>query len=304
MSQVIAIANQKGGVGKTTTAINLSAYLAQQGQETLLIDMDPQGNSTAGVGVEKTDLKHTIYNVLIDETLIEEAIVSSDVDWLDVVPANIHLIGAEIELVNVLARETRLRRALEKLNSVYKYIIIDCPPSLGLLTVNSLTAADSVIIPMQCEYYALEGLGQLLNTIELIRRNLNPGLKVEGVLLTMFDSRVNLSSQVVEEVRKYLKDKVYTTVIPRTVRLSEAPSHGKPILLYDPQSKGAHAYADLAKEVIGHTQKEELVNGPAAEDDAEPAEATDDRESTEDIEAAEVTAAATPCSSEESQPRE
>lgn len=266
MSQVIAIANQKGGVGKTTTAINLSAYLAQQGQETLLIDMDPQGNSTAGIGVEKADLKNTIYNVLIDETPIEEAIVSSDVDWLDVVPANIHLIGAEIELVNVLARETRLRKALENLNSLYKYIIIDCPPSLGLLTVNSLTAADSVIIPMQCEYYALEGLGQLLNTIELIRRNLNPELKVEGVLLTMYDSRVNLSAQVVEEVRKYLKNKVYTTVIPRTIRLSEAPSHGKPILLYDPQSKGARAYADLAKEVIGHTQKEETVNtAPPAE---------------------------------------
>jgi len=269
MSQVIAVANQKGGVGKTTTAINLSAYLAQQGQETLLIDMDPQGNSTAGVGVDKNDLKSTIYNVLIEETLIEDAIVPSDVDWLDVVPANIHLIGAEIELVNVLARETRLRKALEKLNSVYKYIIIDCPPSLGLLTVNSLTAADSVIIPMQCEYYALEGLGQLLNTIELIRKNLNPDLKVEGVLLTMYDSRVNLSGPVVDEVRKYLKSKVYTTVIPRTVRLSEAPSHGKPILLYDPHSKGAVAYAELAKEVIGHRHGEEQVKSPTIEETSE-----------------------------------
>jgi chromosome partitioning protein len=267
MSQIIAIANQKGGVGKTTTAINLSAYLAQQGQETLLIDMDPQGNSTAGVGIEKRDLKSSIYNVLMEETLIEDAIVSTDVDWLDVVPANIHLIGAEIELVNVFARETRLRKALEKLSSVYEYIIIDCPPSLGLLTVNSLTAAHSVIIPMQCEYYALEGLGQLLNTIELIRKNLNPELKVEGVLLTMYDSRVNLSLQVVEEVRKYLKSKVYTSIIPRTVRLSEAPSHGKPILLYDPHSKGARAYAELAKEVISHSHKEEA---PVAPEPAEP----------------------------------
>ncbi len=270
MSQVIAVANQKGGVGKTTTAINLSAYLAQQGQETLLIDMDPQGNTTAGVGIGKNELKNTIYNVLMEEANIEDAIISTDVDWLDIVPANIHLIGAEIELVNVFARETRLRKALEKLTSVYKYVIIDCPPSLGLLTVNSLTAAESVVIPMQCEYFALEGLGQLLNTIELIRKNLNPGLRVEGVLLTMFDSRVNLSEQVVNEVRKHLRDKVYKTVIPRTVRLSEAPSHGKPIVLYDPHSKGALAYADLAKEVINHTHKEEIPE----ELQAEPQEST------------------------------
>jgi chromosome partitioning protein len=262
MSQVIAIANQKGGVGKTTTAINLSAYLAQQGQETLLIDMDPQGNTTAGVGIGKNELKNTIYNVLMEEVNIEDAIISTDVDWLDIVPSNIHLIGAEIELVNVFARETRLRKALDKLTSVYKYVIIDCPPSLGLLTVNSLTAAGSVLIPMQCEYFALEGLGQLLNTIELIRKSLNPDLRVEGVLLTMFDSRVNLSGQVVEEVRKHLKDKVYKSIIPRSVRLSEAPSHGKPIVLYEPLSKGAIAYAELAKEVINHTQKEEISAEP------------------------------------------
>lgn len=250
MSQIIAIANQKGGVGKTTTAINLAAYLAQQGQETLLIDIDPQGNTTAGVGVSRHDLKATIYNVLMEDVVVEEAIVSSEIDWLDVIPSNIHLIGAEIELVNVLARELRLKRALDKLTSVYKYVIIDCPPSLGLLTINSLTAAHSVIIPMQCEYYAMEGLGQLLNTIELVRKSLNPGLRVEGILLTMFDSRINLSSQVVEEVRKHLKGKVYKTVIPRTVRLSEAPSHGKPIALYDPRSRGARAYFELAREVI------------------------------------------------------
>jgi chromosome partitioning protein len=268
MSKIIAVANQKGGVGKTTTAINLSAYLAQQGQETLLIDMDPQGNTTAGVGIGKNELKNTIYNVLMEEANIEDAILSTDVDWLDIVPANIHLIGAEIELVNVFARETRLQKALEKLTSVYKYVVIDCPPSLGLLTVNSLTAADSVMIPMQCEYYALEGLGQLLNTIELIRKNLNPDLRVEGVLLTMFDARVNLSGQVVDEVRKHLRNKVYTTVIPRTIRLSEAPSHGKPIVLYDPHSKGAIAYAELAKEVINQTHKEEMP----AESSAEPQE--------------------------------
>lgn len=270
MSKIIAVANQKGGVGKTTTAINLSAYLAQQGQETLLIDMDPQGNTTAGVGIGKNELKNTIYNVLMEEANIEDAILSTDVDWLDIVPANIHLIGAEIELVNVFARETRLQKALEKLTSVYKYVVIDCPPSLGLLTVNSLTAADSVIIPMQCEYYALEGLGQLLNTIELIRKNLNPDLRVEGVLLTMFDARVNLSGQVVDEVRKHLRNKVYTTVIPRTIRLSEAPSHGKPIVLYDPHSKGAIAYAELAKEVINQTHKEEMPADSSAEPKTEP----------------------------------
>lgn len=250
MAHIIAIANQKGGVGKTTTAVNLSAYLAQQGQETLLIDMDPQGNTTGGVGVNKNDLKNTIYSVLLEEISIDEVVIRTDVDWLDIVPSNIHLIGAEVELVNTIAREMRLKKALEKICDVYKYIIIDCPPSLGLLTINSLTAADGVIIPLQCEYYALEGLGQLLNTIDLIRKNLNQRLKVEGVLLTMYDGRINLSEQVVNEVKKYFKERVYNTIIPRNVRLSEAPSFGKPILLYDSRSKGAKAYAELAKEVI------------------------------------------------------
>lgn len=259
MAHIIAIANQKGGVGKTTTAINLSAYLAQQGQETLLIDMDPQGNATSGVGVNRNELKTTIYGVLLEEISIDEVVIRTDSDWLDIVPSNINLIGAEVELVNTIAREMRLKKALEKIIEVYKYIIIDCPPSLGLLTINSLTAADGVIIPMQCEYFALEGLGQLLNTIELIRRNLNQKLKVEGVLLTMYDGRINLSEQVVNEVKKYFKERVYNTVIPRNVRLSEAPSFGKPILLYDSRSKGANAYAELAKEVINKEAREETV---------------------------------------------
>lgn len=270
MSHIIAVANQKGGVGKTTTAINLSAYLAQHGQETLLIDMDPQGNTSAGVGVSRQELEASIYNVLMEDVPVEDAILESEVDWLDVIPANIHLIGAEIELVNVLARELRLKKALDKLTSIYKYVIIDCPPSLGLLTINSLTAAHSVLIPMQCEYYAMEGLGQLLNTIELVRKSLNPSLQVEGILLTMFDSRTSLSTQVVDEVRKHLKNKVYRTVIPRTVRLSEAPSHGKPIVLYDPRCRGARAYFELAREVLGfHEEIEKVVSDVADENETE-----------------------------------
>lgn len=250
MSKIIAVANQKGGVGKTTTAINLAASLAHLGQETLLIDMDPQGNTTSGLGVDKKSLEKNIYRVLINEMLLEEILMTTELDWLDLAPAHTDLIGAEVELVNMPNREFKLKEALDKFHKVYKYVIIDCPPSLGLLTLNSLVAAQSVIIPIQCEYYALEGLGQLLKTIDLIRNSYNADLLLEGVLLTMFDSRMNLSQQVVDEIKKHFGDKVYNTKIPRTVRLAEAPGFGKPIILYDRSSKGSEAYLELAKEFI------------------------------------------------------
>ena len=250
MSKIIAIANQKGGVGKTTTAINLAASLAHLGQETLLIDMDPQGNTTSGLGIDKNKLEKNIYRVLINEMLLEEVLMTTELDWLDIAPGHTDLIGAEVELVNMEHRELKLKEALDKFHKVYKYIIIDCPPSLGLLTLNSLVAAQSVIIPIQCEYYALEGLGQLLKTMDMIRNSFNPGLAVEGVLLTMYDSRMNLSQQVVEEIKKYFGDKVYETRIPRTVRLAEAPGFGKPVLLYDKSCKGTEAYLNLAKEFM------------------------------------------------------
>ncbi len=250
MSRIIAIANQKGGVGKTTTAINLSAALAATGSKVLLIDIDPQGNTTSGVGFAKKDEKTCIYNVLIDNLPLEK--VTHQTKWvnLDIVPATIQLAGAEIELVEMEAREGRLKRALNSLNDHYDFIIIDCPPSLGLLTLNALNAADGILIPIQCEYYALEGLGQLMNTIALVRKHLNKNLRIEGVLLTMYDSRTNLSEQVAEEVRSYFKQYVFDTVIPRNVRLSEAPSYGKHILEYDPRSKGAELHLDLAREVL------------------------------------------------------
>jgi len=249
--RIIAIANQKGGVGKTTTAVNLGACMATLGKRVLLIDIDPQGNTTSGLGVNKADVRYCIYDIIINDVPIEEAILPTSVDNLAVLPATIQLAGAEIELVPTISREVRLRRALQALRPQYDYIVIDCPPSLGLLPVNALTASDSVLIPIQCEYYALEGLSQLLNTIRLVQKHLNTSLEVEGVLLTMLDARTNLGLQVIEDVKKFFRDKVYRTIIPRNVRLSEAPSHGEPIISYDPKSKGAETYMDLAKEVIG-----------------------------------------------------
>ncbi len=251
MVKVIAIANQKGGVGKTTTTVNLAACLAQKGRKVLLIDSDPQGNSTSGLGFDKRDIKKCIYDTLIDDVPMKDLVLQSAYANLDVLPATIQLAGAEIELVSLMNREGRLKRALERVKHNYDYVLIDCPPSLGLLTINALTAASSVLIPIQCEFYALEGVSQLMNTIKLVQRNLNPALKLEGVVMTMYDARTNLSTDVVDEVKKYFETKMYNTIIPRNVRLSEAPSHGQPVIVYDPKSKGAMVYQELAQEVIG-----------------------------------------------------
>ncbi|ABK88151.1 chromosome segregation ATPase [Bacillus thuringiensis str. Al Hakam] len=250
MGKIIAIANQKGGVGKTTTSVNLGAGLAQVGKKVLLVDIDAQGNATTGVGIEKSELDQCIYNVLVEDADVQGVIQKTATENLDVLPATIQLAGAEIELVPTISREVRLQRALQPVRNEYDYIIIDCPPSLGLLTINALTAADSVIIPVQCEYYALEGLSQLLNTVRLVQKHLNKNLAIQGVLLTMLDARTNLGIQVIDEVKKYFRDKVYRSIIPRNVRLSEAPSHGKPIMQYDAKSRGAEVYIDLAEEVI------------------------------------------------------
>ncbi|MDQ0193701.1 chromosome partitioning protein [Paenibacillus wynnii] len=252
VSKIIAIANQKGGVGKTTTSVNLGAGMATLGKRVLLVDIDPQGNTTSGVGVNKADVANCIYDILINEVDPAETILETMIDGLHIIPATIQLAGAEIELVSTISRELRLKKALNAVKGNYDYVIIDCPPSLGILTINSLTAADSVIIPIQCEYYALEGLSQLLNTVRLVQKNLNPHLMIEGVLLTMLDARTNLGIQVIEEVKKYFQEKVYRTIIPRNIRLSEAPSHGQSIITYDPRSKGAEVYLELAKEVISY----------------------------------------------------
>lgn len=252
MRRVIAVASQKGGVGKTTSSINLAACLAQEGRRTLLVDLDPQANTTSGLGINGNDLPTTLYEALIGHAELKAAIVPTALASLDLVPSAQRLSGAEVELVGMMARETRLKTCLAPVREEYDYILVDCPPSLGLLTVNSLTAADSVLIPLQCEYLALEGLTQLIGAIRLVQDHLNPSLRIEGVLLTMFDARLNLSQQVADEARKFFGERVYKTVIPRNVRLSEAPSFGKPIVLYDPNSSGAESYRQLAREVIDH----------------------------------------------------
>jgi len=252
LAKVIAVANQKGGMGKTTTAVNLSSCFALSEKKTLLVDCDPQGNATSGLGIDKGNLKISIYDVLINEVPAEDAVLKTEVPYLEILPSNINLVGAEIELVNIPDREKRLKSKLEPLKNLYDFILLDAPPSLGLLTINLLSAADSVLIPIQCEYYALEGLGQLLNTISLVKKNINSKIEIEGVLLTMFDSRLNLSKQVAEEVEKYFGDKIFKTMVKRNVRLSEAPSFGKPIILYDINSTGAQSYINLAKEILDH----------------------------------------------------
>ena len=249
MGKVISVANQKGGVGKTTTTVNLSTILAKKGKKVLLIDTDPQGNATSGLGITK-EVELSVYDILVGDTEFDETIQETTIKNLSVCPSNISLSGAEVELVSMMSREQRLKTKLDAVKDRYDYILIDCPPALGLITLNAFTASDSVLIPVQCEYFALEGLGQLLNTVNLVKKHLNKNLEIEGALLTMYDARTNLSNQVVKEVKKYFENKVYKTVIPRNVRLSEAPSYGMPISIYDPRSKGAKAYEKFTKELL------------------------------------------------------
>src|SRR5437016_8060456 len=271
MSRVVAIANQKGGVGKTTTAVNLAASLAAAERKTLLIDADPQANSTSGVGIERDRIRHSLYDALLDgRPLSGTRFPHVHFPLLDLVPATQDLVGAELELVNVSARESRMRRALEDVREEYHYMVIDCPPSLGLITLNMLAAADSVLIPIQCEYYALEGLSQLLNTIKLVQRNFNPALAIDGALLTMYDARLNLSKQVADEAKEYFGSQMFGITIPRNVRLAEAPSFGKPILLYDVQSVGAKSYLAVAQELIRRVEHGAVNSPPPAPPAAEP----------------------------------
>ena len=257
MGRIIAIANQKGGVGKTTTAINLSACLAEAEKKILVIDMDPQGNTTSGLGIDKNGLERTVYDALIGECEIEEVLLSGVLENLDLIPANVELSGAEIELIGIEMKEYILKWQVEKLADQYDFVLIDCPPSLSILTVNAMSTANTILVPIQCEYYALEGLTQLIHTINLVKRRLNPNLEIEGVVFTMYDARTNLSLQVVENVKQNLKQNIYKTIIPRNVRLAEAPSHGMPINLYDPKSAGAESYRLLAEEVIHRGEEEQ-----------------------------------------------
>jgi len=250
MTKIIAIANQKGGVGKTTTAINLAASLAALEFKTLIVDADPQANSTSGIGIDPKEVEHSVYECMVDGVLAKDAIIDTDIEYLDILPSHIDLVGAEVEMVNAEQREEKMRTALAPIQENYDFVIIDCSPSLGLITINALTAADSVLIPVQCEYFALEGLGKLLNTIKIIQTRLNTDLQIEGILLTMYDVRLRLSNQVVEEVKTHFKSIVFDTIIPRNIRLSEAPSFGVPVIAHDAVSKGAVSYLNLAKEIL------------------------------------------------------
>lgn len=258
MGKVIAVVNQKGGVGKTTTAVNLSAYVGHKGKKVLLIDADPQGNTTSAYGINKKNIEFSSYDILIGRKTAEETVVKTEYENVDIIPSNINLAGAEVELVEVEERVMRLKKALLKIRQDYDFVFIDCPPSLGLITVNALTASDTLLVPIQCEYFALEGLSQLMASVRQIKRLYNPNIEIEGVILTMYDGRLNLTQQVVREIKKFFEKKLYSTAIPRAVRLSEAPSYGMPILYYDPRSKGAKAYEDLSREFLKRNRKAEI----------------------------------------------